>query len=121
MENNEKIKKQKRRNDIILISSLFALIILSLSLFFAFSKTGEKVNIYVDGELYTSSPLSVNKEIEIKGENGEYNLIVIDNESVYMKTSNCPKADGYCVGEHPKSLKGQSIYCVPHGIRISIE
>ena len=71
-----------KKNDIILIAiiMLFALIGFGgVSLYFSGSMKDAEAVVYLDGKEYGRYPLKQEKVIEIKQENGDYNLIQIGN------------------------------------------
>jgi len=47
-----------------------------------------------------------------------HNLIVIENEAVFMKESNCPTKQ--CIAQGNISKDKQSIVCLPHKIVIKV-
>lgn len=123
------MKKGMNKN-IIAVVILFILIgLLSvLWLFFSGSLRTDSENspktakIYQNGkELYAIRLDEVKEsyELEIKGENGARNIILVEKGQISVKEANCP--DKICVKTGPVS-KGQiPITCLPNHLVIQIE
>ena len=77
---------------------------------------GEAV-ITLDGKEYASCSLEQDREIEITGD-GFFNVVVIENGSVRMKSSDC--GNQVCVHHKPISRSGESIICLPHKVVVKI-
>ena len=102
-----------KKGDIALI--IIAVIILSLWLIP--SQSGDVVNIYVDGALQKTLPLSENSETLIESDFGKNTIIIKDGE-VYVTGADCP--DRLC--EKSKITKsGRSIICLPNRLSVTIE
>ncbi len=105
--------KMKKKDKIFLITMAFLCVILLISIF-AFSKTGEFVEIYVGSRLYKKVSLYENREINID----EKNIVVIENGSAYMKYADCP--DKLCVKMGKITKRGSDIICLPNRVRVEI-
>ncbi|MDE5546304.1 MAG: NusG domain II-containing protein [Anaeroplasmataceae bacterium] len=106
---------KKIRNDIILIASLILIIGVSFILYFTLQKKENlSVYIYCDKELVEVADLKQNQEFEVNNV-----LIVIENETVYVKSSTCK--DKVCVHQGKIKSAGQTITCLPQRVFIQIE
>ncbi|MFG6383521.1 MAG: NusG domain II-containing protein [Lachnospiraceae bacterium] len=111
-----------KKNDIILIAiiMLFALIGFGgVSLYFSGSMKDAEAVVYLDGKEYGRYPLKQEKVIEIKQENGDYNLIQIGNGKADIIDASCP--DRICVKHRSISKRGESIVCLPNKIVVEIK
>jgi hypothetical protein len=119
MENrNKKSRMWFKRKDLLIISSLFALIFLTY-LFNSFKSTlGETVVIQVAEKEPINLPLNKDRIIKVQGPLGE-SIIEIKNKKVRMLSSPCP--DKLCVKQGWIDKTSQSIICVPNRIIIKIE
>ena len=111
-------KKRKLRNDLIFISAILLLILLTCLVLFIFRTDGDTVTVTVDGSLFGEYSLGKDQEIEIKTENG-YNVLVIEDGKAYVKSASCP--DGICSSHRPIEYDGESIICLPNKIVIEIK
>ena len=106
---------KKIRNDIILITSLILITILGLVLYFALQKKGNlSVYIYYDKELVEVVDLKKNQELVVNDV-----VIVIENETVYVKASSCK--DKVCMHQGKIRSAGQTITCLPQRVFIQLE
>lgn len=111
-----------KKNDIILISiiMLFALVVFSgISLYFSATTRGAEAVVYLDGKEYGSYSLKQEKVIEIKQENGNYNLVQIKDSKVDMLDASCP--DKICVKHYSIDKRGENIVCLPNKIVVEIK
>jgi hypothetical protein len=76
------------------------------------------VEIWQDGELYGVYELNEDVEEILIEHNGMTNLIVIENETVFMKEANCPTQQ--CILQGKISKDKQSIVCLPHKIVVKV-
>lgn len=93
-------------------------IILSAVGFFIFTlhpKNGASVRITVKSEEKGVYPLSENKKINVKTDEG-FNIVEIKDGGVSVKDADCP--DKYCVKQG--EAKSGSIICLPHGLVVEI-
>ena len=81
------------------------------------SLSGDKVQVYVDNELYSEYDLSSDNIIDIQSQNG-YNRICINNNEVFMEDADC--SDKLCVRQRHIKYDGESIVCLPHGLIITV-
>ena len=120
MTEEKKSDRIHRRNDILLIALL---LVVSATLFvylFVFRKSGNTVEVTVDGKLYGTYSLSENMSHDIvTGKDGEgLNRFVIEDGKVYMEYASCP--DGICVSHRPIGYNGESIICLPNKTVVEI-
>ena len=101
-----------KKGDIALI--IIALLILALWL--VPSKSGEKVSIFVDGEIYKTLPLDENTEITVESRFGT-NTVVVRDKKVFVTDADCP--DKLC--EKSEISKSGSIVCLPNRLSVIIE
>ena len=102
-----------KKGDIALVAVL--LIFIAIWLFPA--KSGDCVNIYVDGELYKSLPLEMDSEIAVRSEFGA-NTVIIKNKKVFVTDATCP--DKLCEKQAIEK-SGRSIVCLPNRVSVFIE
>ncbi|MFP4456288.1 MAG: NusG domain II-containing protein [Clostridia bacterium] len=76
------------------------------------------VEVWQDGELYGIYELNdEDNEILIEAHD-MFNLIVIEEGSVYMKDANCPTQQ--CIAQGEINRDNQSIVCLPHKIVVKV-
>lgn len=83
-------------------------------------KSGDTLNVYVDGSLKYSFKLPVyeKKELEIKTKYG-CNLLIIENSSAYIASADCRGRE--CVSMEKIEKNGEFIICAPHRLTVRIE
>lgn len=103
--------------DILLIISLC---LLSGIAWFILSKDvgTERVIVTLDGQQYGVYSLYEDQKIEIKSEYGR-NVIIIENQQVYVKEADCP--DGYCMKQGKLPNGRGSLICLPHRLVIALD
>ena len=98
--------------DVVLILVLLALI--GLSLYFALSpEKGATAEIYLDGELYETLPLSRDTRIEL-----DHMTVVVSDGCVRVEDADCP--DKICEKRGVISRAGESIVCLPNRVVVKI-
>ena len=114
-------KKHKLRNDLILIGTLLVVLALVGLAFWLLRGEGDTVIVEVDGKLYGTYSLSVDRTVEIRtGEDGaDLNLLVIQGGKAHVEEANC--RDGICAKHAPISRQGESIVCLPHRVVITVK
>jgi len=105
-----------KKRDILLAASLL-LIAFLLFFFLPDKKTGEKVRITVDGQLYGIYSLSLEQEVVIEQESGK-NILHLGDGAAWMQEADCP--DGYCIQQGKIYRVGQTIVCLPHKLVIEV-
>ena len=122
LQKEEDTKKERRRimlkkADIVLIAGLL-LVGLGLWSFFSFSKTdGSTVAVSVDGKTVGTYSLDEPNEF-LFTQDGNENVVLIEDGGVRMKSSNCPGKE--CVHQGTISKSGETIICLPHRIILEI-
>ena len=109
--------RQKKKNDIILISVALVLAALAGLAMLIFRAEGNTVIVSVDGEVFAEYSLTQNREVEIKNGDG-YNVLVIEDGSAYIRSASCP--DGICASHRPISHNRASIVCLPNKVIVEI-
>lgn len=109
---------KRYKKDIIVV---LLLLVVALGLYMVLniinSKDARYVKIYKEDALMKIYPINADGQYEIKTEN-DFNQIIIEKGSVYMKDANCP--DELCVKQGIISKTGESIICLPHKIVVKI-
>ena|GEM_PF-2497597 len=121
MDKLEKIKSIKTKTPFKLIDIFVVAVLLALSigLLFLPQKKGAYVNVYIEGELVLTRPLTVDFEQKIYVNNGEhYNTIKIENGYVFVSDSDC--GDKTCINLGKTNTQNKSIVCLPHNLKIVV-
>lgn len=79
---------------------------------------GESVSVTVRGET-TIYPLGEDTVISLNTGTKDYNTVVVENRTVFMKNASCP--DQICVHHKAVSKDGETIICLPNQVFIEIE
>ena len=113
-------KKRKLKNDIVLIGTLLAVLVLIGLALWLLRGEGDMVVVEVNGTAYGSYALNTDRTVEIRtGEGGkELNLLVIKDGKAYVETATCP--DGIGAAHRPIFRRGESIICLPHKVVITV-
>ena len=106
-----KLKKQ----DILLLATLLAGVLLLGAFLMLTRKSGAEVVVKVAGKQVTSIPL----DKDIHGVNGGITELVIADGQVWMEEASCP--DKLCVHQGKIQYAGQSIICLPNKVSVTIE
>lgn len=110
--------KSKFKNDLLLTGAILVIALVAFVCFKFTQKSGNSVNVSINGDVVKTFSLNENTEFEIKtGEN--VNILVISNGEAYIKSANCP--DKICVHHRKISNDGETIVCLPHKVVISVE
>lgn len=107
-----------KKRDLILLS---ALLILALGLYLMTlrSQEGSTVTVRVSGKTVLERPLAMSGRYEIPLEDGQKNVIRIENGAVYMEEANC--RDQLCVHQGKIRNRAKNIVCLPHNLVVSLE
>lgn len=113
-------KKLFCKNDWLLILLLLFVSGAALLFFVASHAPGYRVRISVAGEEVQIVSLDKNGSVKVQtGENEQdYNLVVIENGSVWVDEANC--SNQICVEHAPISKVGETIICLPHKVVVTI-
>jgi hypothetical protein len=109
-----------KKSDVILIISLLLIGIIGVFIYEKIVKTpGDEVVITIDGKEYMRLPLDVDVEIEIPGNHGGSNFLVIKDGYADIKEASCP--DLLCVKQRKINANGESLVCLPNKVVIKVE
>lgn len=112
------MQKRILRNDLILITVIVFVVLVSFFCFHLSKKEGGYVLVNIDGEVYAEYPIDRDVEKNIVTKYGE-NKLIIKNGKVYVTQADCP--DKICVGHRAISKTGESIVCLPHKLVVTVE
>ena len=116
------MENKTTKNDVILIGGglVLALVVYLVMTFFQGQAThNAKAVVTIDGEMYGSYSLSVEREVKIELADGSYNLLVIHDGKADITEASCP--DGICVNHRAVNKQSQSIVCLPNKVVVEIE
>lgn len=101
-----------------LIPAIIIVVAIIVTLVLLLQPDGNVVKIYSDGSLIGEYSLTEDRTVTINND-GEENVICIDDGYVYMLSANC--SNGICLNYGKISRNGREIVCVPHGLVVIIE
>ena len=105
------------KNDIILVSVILVVALISF-LFFRFTlKSGEEVAVSVNGSVVFAASLKTELEKEFVTEYGK-NTLIIKEGTAAIKFADCP--DKICVEHRAISKVGETVVCLPHKLVLEI-
>lgn len=107
---------QFRKGDFFAIGLVIALALVVGLLFLPKPAEGALVEIYQDGKLVKTVPLSSQEEFTPVGD--YTNVIRIADGQVAIVSSDCPGQD--CVHSGAISAPGRSLVCLPNGVEVRI-
>ncbi|MBO7217532.1 MAG: NusG domain II-containing protein, partial [Clostridia bacterium] len=81
--------KRKTKNDIILTALILVLAVLVFFIMGLITKNGNYVEVKRDGAVIGKYPLSEDRVVDIKNENG-YNILTLENGKAYISEASCP-------------------------------
>lgn len=82
-------------------------------------KQGAYVVVFLDGQEYSRYPLDLDGTYTISGRDHSYNVLVIESGTVRVVEADC--RNQVCVHTRPVSHAGETISCLPHRLRITVE
>lgn len=106
----------KTKHWILIFAAVIAICAAGMLLLRLAAQDGETVEIWSNGVLYKSVPLSKNQYFYVKTDNG-YNTVVIDGGEVFVSEATCP--DGICVA-HGIARPNDPIVCLPNSLIVQI-
>ena len=109
---------KKYLKDIIIISSILIFSILLFVVFNLIKKEGNMIEIKVDNQIVGTYSLLENREIPIYQDGDICNLVVIEDQKVYMIEASCP--DHLCVNQGKKHYVNETITCLPNKVVIKV-
>ncbi len=107
-----------RKTDLILISVLLVVALIAGGIWMLTRQTGGTAVVSVNGEDIQRLPLNINTEVYI-GDEENYNIVVIENGSAYVKEASCP--DKVCVNTGKIKYTGETIVCLPNKTVVRVE
>ena len=109
-----------KKKDIILIA---AALVLAAALYAVSQLTlgtqAAQVVVTVGGEEVLRRPLAVSDTYEIAQENGDGNIIRVENGPVFMQEANC--RDGLCIRQGKMKNAAKTIVCLPHELVVRLD
>lgn len=111
-----------KKNDIILIGILLALSLAAFGGAALYAKLGTRqpqAVVYLKGKEKGRYPLSENITLEIRQEDGGYNILKIEGGKADITGASCP--DKVCVRQRPAGGRGESLVCLPNQLTVEIE
>lgn len=112
-------KKRLRRNDVIFIAILVAVIAIAGVCLYLFRGEGNAVTVSVDGKVIATYSLNEDRTEDIHtGEDGLNRLIIKDGKA-WIETASCP--DGICAAHKPIHRDGESIVCLPNKVVVTVQ
>lgn len=103
---------KKHKFDIIVVILLVIIVGISWIIINSFyGKSGNHVQIIVDGEVRENYPLNKDGKYKIEKDDN-INIIQIKDGKVFMKEASCP--DKLCINQGEISKNGHSIICLPN-------
>lgn len=112
-------KKRLRRNDVIFIAILVAVIAIAGVCLYLFRGEGNAVTVSVNGKAIATYPLDEDRTEDIHtGEDGLNRLIIKDGKA-WIETASCP--DGICAAHKPIHRDGESIVCLPNKVVVTVQ
>ena len=112
-------KKRLRRNDVIFIAILVAVIAIAGVCLYLFRGEGNAVTVSVNGKVIATYSLDEDRTEDIHtGEDGLNRLIIKDGKA-WIETASCP--DGICAAHKPIHRDGESIVCLPNKVVVTVQ
>lgn len=111
-------KSRKYSTLVDLIPAIIIVVAIIVTLVLLFQSDGNVVKIYSDGSLIGEYSLTEDRTVTINND-GEENVIRIEDGYVYMLSANC--SNGICLNYGKISRNGREIVCAPHGLVVIIE
>lgn len=109
-----------KKKDLIIIG---AALLLALALYAVSQLTlgtqAAQVVVTIGGEEVLRKPLVVNDTYEIRQENGDVNIIAVENGAVFMQEANC--RDGLCIRQGKMKNAAKTIVCLPHEVVVRLD
>lgn len=114
--------KQMKKNDMILAAALVALACVAFGGMAFYSRLTTKepeAVVSLDGKEQGRYPLSENTMVEIRQEDGSYNILQIQDGEAEITKASCP--DKVCVRHRSVSRQGESLVCLPNKMVVEIK
>ncbi len=108
----------KTGDKIVISIVVLSLIVFAFIWFNQDQESDRTVEIWFDGELFSTELLAEEyKEVLFQRNNME-NLIIIEGNGVYIERANCPTQQ--CVHQGKVSMNNQTIVCLPHRLVVKV-
>lgn len=83
----------------------------------------DEIAVYVDGKLYTTSPLRAGQDLTVEQEDGSVNVIRMTENGFYMQSSTCKNQDCVHQGDVTRDnwsqrLLGTHVICLPNRVDV---
>ena len=111
--------RMKKKDIIFLVVVFIGLAGIAAGFYLTHQDTGASVEVIVDGAIYGTYPLDVDKEIPIQKDGKTTNLLVIKDGKADVTEADCP--DKLCVHQKAISKTNETIVCLPDKVVITIE
>lgn len=112
-------KKRLRRNDIIFVAVLMAVIAIAGACLYLFRGEGNAVTVSVDGKVIATYSLDEDRTEDIRTGKDGLNRLVIKDGKAWIETASCP--DGICAAHKPIHRDGESIVCLPNKVVVTVQ
>ena len=110
-----------KKNDVKLLAVLLGgalAAFVGMSLYSRFSTKAPQAVILLDGKEQGRYPLSEETVVEIRQEDGSYNILRIRDGKAEITEASCP--DKICVNHRPVNHQGESLVCLPNEVVVEI-
>lgn len=112
-------KKRLRRNDVIFIVALLAVVAIAGACLYFFRGEGDTVTVSVDGKVIATYPLDKDRVEDIHTGKDGLNRLIIKDGKAWVEKASCP--DGICAAHKPIYREGESIVCLPNKVVITVK
>ncbi len=112
-------RKRLRRNDVIFIAVLLAVVAIAGACLYFFRGEGNTVTVSIDGKVVATYSLDEDRVEDIRTGQDGLNRLVIKDGKAWVETASCP--DGICAGHKPIHREGESIVCLPNKVVITVK
>lgn len=107
-----------KKKDVVLIGVILFIVLIGFGFnYYINGRKSDKIEVYVDNELYKTYDIDDEDELKIEVDNG-YNIIKIHDRGVEMVEASCP--DQICVKGGFIHKHSESIVCLPNKVNIKI-
>ncbi len=112
--------KKLSKTDLIILAIVLITAIAGVFLMNTFTHDGYVVRISQKGEVVEELFLDEEErqEFVVKGENGEKNIVVVEEGFAFVESANCD--DELCVKKGRIEYVGESIVCIPNDVVVEI-
>lgn len=106
-----------KKGDYIIIAAV--LLFAAIAVIFIYCRKNGDAVVINDNDIIHTYSLNDDREIDIRNDSGEYNIIIIRNHSVWVEEASCKNQ--ICVHHDAISKDGESIICVPNGVSVTVK